>query len=177
LEGREEKERTLENGLQVLKKKNFILFFYLPLAGILAIFFVFSTINRSYIKNNVEKSVKEQLYATAEILKVNISYFLKENLTPEDIFELYSDEKNIYFMALIDDQKEIIGWSSRFEGYLPLSSQNTEEKNSWVIESPVGKIFNIVIPFKSKNEQTFFLYLGYSLGNLEDMMAHSSTPK
>jgi signal transduction histidine kinase len=156
-----------------LKKKNFLLFFYLPLAGILAILFVFSSINRRYIKNNVEDSVKEQLYATAEILKVNISYFLKENFTPDDIFALYSDEKNIYFMALIDDQKRILGWSSRFEGYLPLSLHNIEVKNSWVIDSPVGKIFNIVIPFKPENEQTFFLYLGYSLGSLEEMMAHS----
>ncbi len=103
-----------------MKKKKFLLFFYLPLAGILAIFFVFSSINRRYIKNNVEDSVKEQLYATAEILKANISYFLKENFTPDEIFELYSDEKNIYFMALIDDQKQILGWSSRFEGYLPV---------------------------------------------------------
>ena len=156
-----------------MKKKNFLLFFYLPLAGMLAIFFVFSSINRKYIKNNVEDSVKEQLYATAEILKVNISYFLKENFTSDDIFEPYSDEKNIYFMALIDDQKRILGWSSRFEGYLPLSSHNIEEKNSWVLDSPVGKIFNIVIPFKPENEQTFFLYLGYSLRSLEAMMAHS----
>ena len=149
------------------------MFFYLPLAGILAIFFVFSSINRRYIKNNVEDSVKEQLYATAEILKVNISYFLKENFTPDDIFELYSDEKNIYYIALIDDQKRMLGWSSRFEGYLPLSLHDIEEKKSWVIDSPVGKIFNIVIPFKPENEQTFFLYLGYSLGSLEEMMAHS----
>ncbi|MCJ7582999.1 MAG: HAMP domain-containing histidine kinase [Candidatus Aminicenantes bacterium] len=156
-----------------MKKKNFLLFFYFPLAGILVIFFVFSSINRRYIKNNVEDSVKEQLFATAEILKANISYFLKENFTPDEIFELYSDEKNIYFMALIDDQKRILGWSSRFEGYLPLSSHNYEDKNSWVIDSPVGKIFNIVIPLKTENEQPFFLYLGYSLGSLEEMMAHS----
>lgn len=156
-----------------MKKKNFLLFFYLPLAGILVIFFVFSSINRKYIKNNFEDSIKEQLYATAEILKVNISYFLQENFTSDDIFELYSDEKNIYFMALIDDQKQILGWSSRFEGYLPLSSHNIEEKKSWVLDSPVGKIFNIVIPFKPENEQTFFLYLGYSLRSLEEMMTHS----
>ncbi len=170
-EGR--KRKVTENKLEILKKKNFFLFFYLPLAGILIIFFVFSSINRMYIKNNVEDSVKEQLYATAEILKVNISYFLKENFTSDDIFELYSDEKNIYFMALIDDQKQILGWSSRFEGYLPISLHNIEEKNSWVLDSPVGKIFNIVIPFQPESEQTFFLYLGYSLRNLEEMMARS----
>jgi hypothetical protein len=66
-----------------LKKKDFILFFFLPLIGIVIIFFVLSSINRTYIKNKVEELVKEQLQATAQILKVNISHFLSENYPSE----------------------------------------------------------------------------------------------
>lgn len=156
-----------------MKKRNFFLFFYLPLTGIFVIFFVLSSINRNYIKNKVEDLVNEQLHATAEILKVNISYFLKENYSSDDIFEFYSGEKNIYYMALIDEKNQILGWISRFEGYLPLSLDKIKEKKSWVIDSPVGKIFNLYVPFKSYDEKDYFLYLGYSLRSLEEMMAHS----
>jgi signal transduction histidine kinase len=156
-----------------LKKKDFFFFFFLPLLGIVIVFFVLSSINRTYIKNRVEELVKEQLQATAEILKVNISHFLSENYPPEEIFNLYSGEENIYYMALLDEKKEILGWSSRFEGYLPLSQKNFEKGESWIIESPAGKIFNIFSSFSATDQRTYYIYLGYSLGSLEEMIAHS----
>jgi len=156
-----------------LKKKDFFLFFFLPLLGIVVIFFVLSSINRTYIKNKVEELVKEQLQATAEILKVNISHFLNENYQSDEIFNLYSGEENIYYMALLDEKKEILGWSSRFEGYLPLSQKNFGKGEPWIIDSPAGKIFNIFSSFTSSDQRTYYIYLGYSMGSLEEMIAHS----
>ncbi len=156
-----------------MKKKDFFLFFFLPLLSIVIIFFVLSSINRSYIKKKVEGLVREQLQATAEILKVNISHFLTENYPSEEILNLYSREENIYYMALLDEKKEILGWSSRFEGYLPLSQKNFEKGESWIIDSPAGKIFNIFSSFSSPDQRTYYIYLGYSLGSLEEMIAHS----
>jgi len=156
-----------------LKKKDYFLFFFLPLLGIVVIFFVLSSINRTYIKNKVEGLVREQLQATAEILKVNISHFLSEDYPSEEIFDLYSGEENIYYMALLDEKKEILGWSSRFEGYLPLSQKNFEKGESWIIDSPAGKIFNIFSSFSTTDQGTYYIYLGYSLGSLEEMIAHS----
>jgi signal transduction histidine kinase len=156
-----------------LKKKDFFLFFFLPLMGIVVIFFVVSSINRTYIKNKVEGLVKEQLQATAEILKADISHFLSENYRSEEIFDLYSGEENIYYMALLNDKKEILGWSSRFDGYLPLSQKNFGKEEYWILDSPAGKIFNIFSSFTSPDQRTYYIYLGYSLGSLEEMVAHS----
>jgi signal transduction histidine kinase len=156
-----------------LKKKDLFLFFFVPLLGILVIFFFLSTINRSYIKNKVENLVKEQLQATAEILKVNISHFLEENYPSKEIFSLYTGEENIYFMALLDNHYEILGWHSRFEGYLPLSQKDLGEKESWTIDSPAGKIFNIFTSFRAFDSKTYHIYLGYSLESLEEMIIHS----
>jgi len=156
-----------------LKKRNIILFFFLPFLGIIFIFFVLSSLNRTYVKAKVEALVKEQLQATAEILKVNFSHFLKENYLVDEIFKLYSQEQNIYYMALLDEKKEVLGWKSRFEGYLPLSLQSIKENESWVIESPAGKIFNHFSSFSPGEGKTYFLYLGYSLMNLEEMMLRS----
>ena len=156
-----------------MKKKDLFLFFFLPLIGIVIIFFILSSWNRIYIKNKVEDLVEEQLKATAEILKVNISHFLSENYTPDEIFSRFSAEQNIYYMALLDEQKEILGWRSRFEGYLPLSKKDLAEKEAWIITSPAGKIFNIFSAFTALNQKTYYIYLGYSLVNLEEMIAHS----
>jgi signal transduction histidine kinase len=156
-----------------LKKKGLLLFFFLPLLGIIVIFFFLSSINRAYIKNKVEDLVKEQLQATAEILKVNISHFLSEKYSSEEIFRFYSGEENIYYMALLDDQKNILGWHSRFEGYLPLSRKDIGEKESWTIDSPAGRIFNIFTSFRSSDSNIYHIYLGYSLESLEEMIIHS----
>jgi signal transduction histidine kinase len=156
-----------------LKKKDLFLFFFMPLLGFIVIFFFISTINRTYIKDKVEELVKEQLQATAEILKVNISHYLGEDYPSDEILRLYSGEENIYFMALLDDQKNILGWHSRFEGYLPLSQKDIEDRESWTIDSPVGRIFNIFTPFLASDSKTYYIYLGYSLESLEEMILHS----
>lgn len=156
-----------------LKKKDLFLFFFVPLLGIIIIFFFLSSINRAYIKNKVEDLVKEQLQATAEILKVNISHFLSENYPSEEIFRLYAGEENIYFMALLDEQKEILGWHSRFEGYLPLSQKDIGERESWTIDSPAGKIFNVFTSLRAADQKTYYVYLGYSLESLEEMLVRS----
>lgn len=156
-----------------MRKKSFFLFFFIPLLGIVIIFFALSSLNRRFIRVKVEDLVKEQLQATAQILKADVSHFLMEKSSPEEIFELYSGEENIYFMALLDNEKKILGWRSRFEGYLPLSRQAGEGKDSWIIDSPMGKIFNIFSSFNTPDKKTYYLYLGYSLKNLEEMLAHS----
>lgn len=156
-----------------MKKKDLILFFFAPLLGIILIFYILSSINRSYIKNKVEDLVKEQLQATAEILKVNISHFISENYSSEEIFHLYSGEENIYYMALLDEQMEILGWHSRFEGYLPLSQKDMGAQDSWTIDSPAGRIFNVFTSFQASDTNTYHIYLGYSLENLEEMIIHS----
>jgi len=157
----------------LLKKKDFFLFFFVPLLGIIVIFFILSAINRTYIKDKVEELVKEQLQATAGILEVNISHYLDENYPPEEILRLYSGEENIYYMALLDDQKNILGWQSRFEGYLPLSQKNVAKEGSWTIDSPTGKIFNIFTSFLASDSRTYHIYLGYSLESLEEMILFS----
>jgi len=156
-----------------LKGRNFLLFFYLPFVGILVIFFVFSSLNRAAIKNKTEDLVKEQLQAAAEILKVNISHFLKENYSVDEIFESYSGKEDIYYIALLDENKRILGWSSQFEGYLPISLQAVEDEESWVIDSPAGKIFNFFSPFSPEEGKSYFIYIGYSLENLEKMILYS----
>lgn len=158
-----------------MKRKDFLLFFLLPFFGLVLIFFVFSSFNRAYIKDKVETLVEEQLKATAELLKSDFARLLEHDYSPDELLRTYSDEENIYYLALLDKDRKILGWSSRFDGYLPLSIREIERRDSWVITSPAGKIFNLITSFTTTPEQieTYFLYLGYSLAGMEDMIAHS----
>jgi signal transduction histidine kinase len=156
-----------------LKKKNYLLFFYLPVVGFIAIFFAFSTLNRSYIKKKVEGLVEEQLRASAEILKVNFSHFLGEGYEADKVFDLYASEENIYYMALFTESRELLGWKSQFEGYLPISMEYMQTQDSWIIDSPAGKIFNSFSSFTLSTGETYYLYMGYSLNDLQEMMSHS----
>jgi signal transduction histidine kinase len=157
-----------------LKRKNFFLFFFLPFVGILVIIFVFSTLSRGYIQKKTEELVREQLAATAEILRVNLAHFLEEGYTPQDVLKLYEGDGNIYYLAILDENKNILAWSSRYEGYLPFSSRDAGRMDPWTISSPVGRIFNWLSPFTRTDGTNYFLYLGYSLKNLEEMTTRSS---
>lgn len=156
-----------------MRRRNFFLLFILPFLGLVLIFFFLSSLNRAYIKNKTEELVQEQLQATAEILKTDIAHFLREDLKVNSFFEQYAREDNIYYMALLDEKRDILSWTSQFEGYLPLSLRRIKEEESWIIDSPAGKIFNIFSSFSPEEGKTYYLYLGYSLQNLEEMTAYS----
>ncbi len=156
-----------------MKKHNLLLFVSLPILGLLTLFFVFSNFNRLSIKRRVESLVGEQLQITSDILTTHIAELLAQAAPPETIFPLYAGEDNIHFMALLDANKNILGWSSRFEGYLPLSLKEFEARRTWTLDSPVGRIFNLLSSFPGPAGENYYLYLGYSLNSLEEMLSRS----
>ncbi len=156
-----------------MKSRRHLLVVLLPFLGVLLVFFFLSSLDRAHIRKKTEALIQEQLQATAEILKVDLAHFLKKNFRVDEIFDSYAREETIYYMALLDENKRILSWSSRFEGYLPLSLQRLREDESWVIDSPAGKIYNLFSSFSPEEGLTYFLYLGYSLKNLDEMILYS----
>lgn len=157
-----------------MKRKEILFFFLVPFFGFLVIFLVFSVIDQTFIKKSAEKLSHEQLMAAAEILKVNIYHFLKEGLTPQSIIDFYSEDENIYYMALLDENKNILGWRSHYEGYLPFSVRDARRNEPWIIFSPAGRILNILTPLPLERGKSFFLYLGYSLAGLDKTVSSSN---
>jgi len=156
-----------------LKRTRLLLYFFLPFFGVVLVFMVLSSLDRRYNRARIEELVSEQLRATARILSINISHLLSENVSAEDIFALYAGEENIYYTALLDENKEILAWISQFEGYLPLSLESDIERQAWILDSPAGEIYNVFTSFRDAEDRKYFLYLGYSLKNLEDVVRHS----
>jgi signal transduction histidine kinase len=156
-----------------LKRTNVFLFFVLPFGGLAVIFFLFSSLNRDYVQRKVEALAEEQLQATSEILRTHVARLLDDGVDPEKIIAISAGEESIYYLALLDDSRSILSWSSRFEGYLPLSSEDIDRTRPWIIASPVGRIFNSISPVPTAAGRTYFLYLGYALSGLDGLIVRS----
>ncbi len=153
-----------------MKRRSLFFFFVLPFLGIIVIFFAASVLNRADIKRRTETLVRDQLEAAAHILQVNIAHLIADNRSPEAILRLFEPEEDIYFMALLDEKKTVLAWNSRFEGYLPLSLEKAQPGDSNIIDSPAGQIFSVFSLVTPPEGRRHYLYLGYALTNLEDMM-------
>jgi signal transduction histidine kinase len=156
-----------------LKRRGLLLFFLLPFLGIFVIFLTASILNRAEIRKRTESLVRAQLEATANILGANIAHHIGEGLDPGAILGLFAPEEDIYFMALLDGKKNVLAWSSQFEGYLPLSLNDATPGESQIIDSPVGRIFSTFTAVSPGDGRTFTLYLGYALSSMEEMLARS----
>ncbi len=156
-----------------MKRTNVFLFFVLPFGGLAVIFFLFSSLNRDYVQRKVEALAEEQLQATSEILRTHATHLLDDGVDPEKIIAISAGEESIYYLALLDDNRSILSWSSRYEGYLPLSSADIGRSQPWIIASPVGRIFNSISPFPSAGGRTYYLYLGYALSGLDGLIVRS----
>ena len=156
-----------------MKRRNAFLFFVLPFLGVLAFFALASVLQQADLKKRTEGLVREQLAATAGILRTTVAHFLDEGRPPEAILDAVLSEKDIYFVALLDAEKNVLAWNSRYEGYLPLSLREAREGQSGIIDSPAGKIFSALSAVAPAGGPGYFLYLGYALTGMEDMIARS----
>lgn len=156
-----------------MRKSEFWVFFLLPYFLVIGLFTFISHLNRQTVQREVESLAKEQLQATAMILKSSIKEFIDNHGSPEGALDRFSELEDVYFVALLDEEERIIDWHSRFEGYLPFSRQNRPASEFWVIDSPAGSVFNHYSSFETADGQIFHLYLGYSLSGLDHLLARS----
>lgn len=164
--------RTAE-GHGLLNRKAVLFFFLLPFLGAVVLIVAVSALNRAYVRRSMDSLVTEQLGAAEAILKAGLSRSIEEGMPPARALEVYAGEGALYYMALLDKDRNILAWTSMFEGYLPLSAQEIPKEGSWIIDSPAGRIFNHFGPFETRDGRMYYLYLGYSLQAFEAMSARS----
>ena len=154
-----------------MKRRSVFLFFLLPFLGVLVFFALSSVLSQADLKKRTGSLVRDQLAATSGILGTTVAHFLDEGRSPEEALEAILSEEDLYFVALLDADKRILAWNSRFEGYLPLSLREAREGESGIIDSPAGKIFSLLSPVAVSRGRGYFLYMGYALTGMEKMIA------
>ncbi|MGQ9801411.1 MAG: sensor histidine kinase [Candidatus Saccharicenans sp.] len=156
-----------------MRKSELWVFFLLPYLLVLGLFSLVSHFNRQAIQSGVETLAKEQLQATATILKANIKELLDRQDSPASILDQFTGLQDIYFIALLDENERILDWHSKFEGYLPFSRRERTAAEFWVVDSPIGSVFNHYSSLEMADGRRFHLYLGYSLQGLDRLLARS----
>ena len=156
-----------------MKRRSVFLFFLLPFLGVLVFFALSSVLSQADLKKRTGSLVRDQLAATSGILGATVAHFLDEGRSPEEALEAILSEEDLYFVALLDADKRVLAWNSRFEGYLPLSLREAREGEPGIIDSPAGKIFSLLSPVAVSRGRGYFLYMGYALTGMEEMIARS----
>jgi signal transduction histidine kinase len=156
-----------------MRKREFLVFFILPFLLVVGLFTLLSNLNRQYIQARMQELARDQLTATALILKESIRDGLERGLTVSEVLKPYEAADDIYFMAILDNQENVLDWTSRFEGYLPLSRKERPTGELWIIDSPEGKIFNHYSALTTADGRKYYFYLGYSLKSLDVLLAYS----
>jgi len=156
-----------------LKRRSVILFFVIPFLGVLVFFALASVLAQSDLKRRTEALVRGQLAATSGILGTTVAHFLGDGRPPEEALEAILSEEDLYFVALLDADKKVLAWSSRYEGYLPISLQEVREGASGIIDSPAGKFLSVVSALTAADGRRYLLSVGYALGGMEEMIAQS----
>jgi signal transduction histidine kinase len=156
-----------------LKRRSVFLFFLLPFLGVLVFFALTSVLSQADLKKRTGALVRDQLAATSGILGTTVAHLLDEGRSPEEALGAILSEEDLYFVALLDAEKRVLAWNSRFEGYLPISLREIREGESGIIDSPAGKIFSLLSPIPPSGDGGTFLYMGYALTGMEEMIARS----
>jgi len=156
-----------------MKKREFLLFFILPFLLVVGLFTLLSNLNRQYIQAKMQELARDQLSATALILKESIRAGLERGLPASEVLTPYQATEDIYFMAILDSKENVLDWTSRFEGYLPLSKKQRPAGELWIIDSPEGKIFNHYSALTTADGRKYYFYLGYSLKSLDVLLTYS----
>jgi signal transduction histidine kinase len=156
-----------------LRRRNVLLFFVLPLLGVFVFFSLSAFFQHRDLKRRTESLVRGQLAATARTLGTAVSRFLDEGVAPETVLDTILADEEVYFVALLDADRDILAWNSRFEGYLPVSLTEVRDGAPGIIDSPAGRIFSELTPLATGDGRRFTLYLGYALTGMEAMIARS----
>jgi len=156
-----------------VRRRTVFLFFVLPFLGVLAFFALSSVLTQADLKNRTAALVRDQLTATSGILGTTVAHFLDDGRPAEEALDAILSEEDLYFVALLDENKRVLAWNSRFEGYLPLSLREAQDGTSGIIDSPAGKIYSLLSSVAAADGRGYHLYLGYALTGMEEMIALS----
>ncbi|HSA95480.1 MAG TPA: HAMP domain-containing sensor histidine kinase [Acidobacteriota bacterium] len=156
-----------------MKRRSALLFFVLPFLGVFIFFALSSVLAQADLKRRTGSLVRDQLAATSGILGATVAHFLDDGRPPEEALEAILSDEDLYFVALLDAEKKVLAWNSRYEGYLPISLLEAREGESGIIDSPAGKILSIISAVTGAGGRRYLLYVGYALGGMEEMIAQS----
>ncbi len=140
-------------------KKRIIYVFVIPLSLILVSIYSLNKFNKNKIKTQFEKITIAEGITIRNLIEVSGRHLMEEGEEELTKFlnSLYENEWIVYIGLFKGD--DLIYLLSRFEGYFPIM---VNQPDFPIIDSPIGKIFNITGIFRNKKETSFKLHIGFN---------------
>ncbi len=138
------------------KTKIFLMFFIIPY--VIFLFFSYSIyrLNNNFLIKSFEKRNSEDIIHLGDIYRralLNIAKTEPEN-TIKIIKNSFFDSKDVVYFAVRKAKDELLGWGTKYEGFLPIFDYYPKKKISLrKIKTPVGIIFELNIKYKVKAEE------------------------
>lgn len=141
-------------------KKRVVFVFILPLILILVSVYYLNRLNKNKIKTQFEKITTAEGVTIRNLIEVAGRHLVEEGDDELKHFlnNLYQNEWIVYIGLFKGDELTFL--LSRFEGYFPVTR---EQEDFRIIDSPVGKIFEITGTFDHQGEPGahFRLHIGF----------------
>jgi signal transduction histidine kinase len=140
-----------------LKKR--ITLFIIPFVLILTAFYSLNHLTKDKIRKQSEQITIAEGMTIETLIEVSGHHLTDdgEHTLITFLDNLYQNDLVVY-IGLFKDE-ELIHLLSRFEGYFPVVENQEEDLH--VIDSPIGKIFDIKGSFENKNGTPFRLHIGF----------------
>jgi signal transduction histidine kinase len=136
------------------KKKVFLMFFIIPYIVFLIFSYSIYRLNNNFLKKSFEERTSANILHLGKIYKralINIVKTEEKNSTNIIKNSFFNSKEAVYF-AIRKAKDELIGWGTRYEGFLPVFDYYPERDISLrKIKTPVGVIFELNIRYKAKN--------------------------
>lgn len=154
-----------------MKKR--IVLFIIPLILILIAIYFLNRFTKDKIRTQSEQITIAEGMTIQNLVEVSGRHLTDEgeNALITFLDSLYQNEMIVYIGLF--REKELIRLLSRFEGYFPIVE---DRKDLHVIDSPIGKIFDIKGNFKDKHQKNFHLHIGFKydfLSSFEETLSRN----
>jgi len=144
--------------LKLKAKKRTLFFLVIPFLLILISIFYFNKFNKNQVKTKFKEITIAEGLTIQNLIELSGYHLLDESENRLTVFldRLYSN-KSIIYIGLFKE-KSLIYLLSRYEGFFPVSSNQEEFR---IIDTPMGKIFEIAAHFKNDIDNHYRLYMGF----------------
>ncbi len=139
-------------------KKRIIYVFVIPLTLILISFYVLNRFTRNKIRKQSEAITIAEGITIRNLVEISGQHLMEEGEDALKAFlnNLFRNELIVYIGLFREN--ELTYLLSRFEGYFPAVKH---QKDLRIIDSPIGKIFDIRSTFKNRENKSFRLHIGF----------------
>lgn len=140
-------------------RKRILYFFIIPFLLILISIYYLNRFNKEKIRVQFEKITVAEGVTIRSLVEVSGSHLLEEGEDKlHDFLDRLYENKLIVYIGLFKDG-ELHYLLSRFEGYFPVVE---DPEQFHIINSPIGKIFDIQGSFPDKTGKSYKLHIGFN---------------